>query len=174
MKKHNQKGFGLVEALLVILILAVASFGGYYVWHIQSNRKINSTSQPNILPIKEWKITLNLSPQIKDASYKLTDPTHAYISTKSLSKKFPPYCGFATIIKANAGDYYNEDTDFSPKIEDAAAQGFNVKKIGQYYYYYRPWSGLYCTNPGDQAMSQDEMMDRAAFRTAWDTLQQAP
>ncbi|MDB5176292.1 MAG: hypothetical protein JWM81_1150 [Candidatus Saccharibacteria bacterium] len=30
---HSQKGFGAVEALIIILILAVIGFGGYYVWN---------------------------------------------------------------------------------------------------------------------------------------------
>lgn len=64
MKKHNQKGlsakispaqtslkfrrakeistgFGLIETLLAILILAVVGFGGYYVW--TSSKKTNAT-----------------------------------------------------------------------------------------------------------------------------------
>ena len=39
----NQKGFGLVESLLTILILAVVGFGGYYVWHARHNKStVNS------------------------------------------------------------------------------------------------------------------------------------
>jgi prepilin-type N-terminal cleavage/methylation domain-containing protein len=35
----NQQGFTFVEVLLVILILAVIGFGGYYVWHTQHMAK---------------------------------------------------------------------------------------------------------------------------------------
>jgi len=35
MKKINQSGFGAVEALLLILVLAVIGFAGFYVWHSQ-------------------------------------------------------------------------------------------------------------------------------------------
>lgn len=39
----TQKGFTLVETLLVVLILAVVGFGGYYVWNNQT-KKDNSAS----------------------------------------------------------------------------------------------------------------------------------
>lgn len=38
----NQKGFTTVEALLIILILAVIGFGGYYVYH--TNHKTKTTN----------------------------------------------------------------------------------------------------------------------------------
>jgi len=43
MKKLNSKGFGIIEALLLIIILAVIGFGGYYVW---SNRNDKKNSLP--------------------------------------------------------------------------------------------------------------------------------
>lgn len=33
--KKTQSGFALIEGLLIILILAIIGFGGYYVWHSQ-------------------------------------------------------------------------------------------------------------------------------------------
>ena len=44
--KTTQKGFGHIEALLIILILAVVGFGGYYVWHTQHDKSAGqSTNQ---------------------------------------------------------------------------------------------------------------------------------
>lgn len=42
MKKNNHFGFGHIEFLLIILILSVISFGGYYVWHNNNKTKTQS------------------------------------------------------------------------------------------------------------------------------------
>ena len=31
----NQKGFGLVEGILIVLVISALGFGGYYVWNQQ-------------------------------------------------------------------------------------------------------------------------------------------
>lgn len=41
-----QKGFTVVEGLLIVLVLAVVGFGGYYVWN-QNKDKQNSQSTPS-------------------------------------------------------------------------------------------------------------------------------
>jgi hypothetical protein len=63
----NNKGFTLVEALLIVLVVAVIGFGGYYVWQNQrkdDTTKANSTSStsPNSVtksgstdPYQGWK-----------------------------------------------------------------------------------------------------------------------
>lgn len=43
----DQKGFGLVESLLITLVLAVVGFGGYYVWHSKNQTKASSASKTN-------------------------------------------------------------------------------------------------------------------------------
>lgn len=47
MNLKNQKGFTLVESLLVILILAVIGFAGYYVWHSQHSSKLPVSNSPS-------------------------------------------------------------------------------------------------------------------------------
>lgn len=52
--KETSAGFGLIESLLIILILAVIGFGCYYVWHnkhqtdktLGNTAKVNQTAQP--------------------------------------------------------------------------------------------------------------------------------
>lgn len=64
-KYQNELGFTAVEGLLIVLILAVIGFGGYYVWHTQHSKKAStpttsalrkkatSTTPPN--PYAGWK-----------------------------------------------------------------------------------------------------------------------
>lgn len=41
---REQKGFAVVELLIIILILAVVGFGGYYVWHTNHKAAPQNTS----------------------------------------------------------------------------------------------------------------------------------
>jgi plastocyanin len=45
MKVLNSKGFGTTEILLLILVVAVVGFGGYYVWNTQNNKPTSQSSQ---------------------------------------------------------------------------------------------------------------------------------
>lgn len=65
--KNNQKGFTLIEGLLMLLVVSVIGFGGYYVWQNQQDENNSDTiltqeqtskavSQPsNSDPYKGWK-----------------------------------------------------------------------------------------------------------------------
>ncbi|MBA3758836.1 prepilin-type N-terminal cleavage/methylation domain-containing protein [Candidatus Saccharibacteria bacterium] len=50
--KINQKGFSIVEVLLVVLVLAVLGFGGYYVWDKQSDKNEESKTSTTTLVTK--------------------------------------------------------------------------------------------------------------------------
>lgn len=43
MTLKNHKGFTITEGLLVVLILSLVGFGGYYIWHTQKDK--NTTTQ---------------------------------------------------------------------------------------------------------------------------------
>ena len=45
--KHNQKGFGAVEALLFLILLSILGFTGYYVWHTSKNANSTYNSAAN-------------------------------------------------------------------------------------------------------------------------------
>ena len=90
MKKLNQKGFGLVEGLLILIAVTLIGFVGYYIYHTQkqadknltipstSNTVSNKTSssskaQENYLTIKEWGVRIALSATSEGAYYKQRD-----------------------------------------------------------------------------------------------------
>ncbi len=54
----NQKGFTVVEILLVLLILVIVGFGGYYVYHVQHETKVVSASASNKTIINQSKQSL--------------------------------------------------------------------------------------------------------------------
>jgi hypothetical protein len=75
MKLHDQKGFGALEAVLILLALAIISFGGWYALHIKQNKtamdnKKNSSSQAN------WRSYTTKTARVNfkyPASWKLSD-----------------------------------------------------------------------------------------------------
>ena len=85
--KKNQKGFALIEALLILIILLLIAFAGWWVW--QSKAKISKTQEdtansqsepaksdkkaaqkPAVDPTADWKAYSNA-----DGQYSLKHPT---------------------------------------------------------------------------------------------------
>ena len=111
--KMNQKGFAAVEAVLIVVILAIIGGTGYYVYHTnkKSNDTLNSASQvaasspgkiskkkqsgsarqtaapltQQYLVIKGWGVEIPLSSGIKDAYYVFDSSGHAKLGTRSLT-----------------------------------------------------------------------------------------
>lgn len=98
--KKTQSGFALVESLLIILILVIIGFGGYYVWHSQqqtnktlstaasTSQKAASTEASNAsaqkyLTIKEWGIKFTADKNSQDAYFEFDDDTHNYMNVDS-------------------------------------------------------------------------------------------
>jgi hypothetical protein len=98
--KKTQEGFAIIESLLIILILVIIGFGGYYVWHTQqqtnktldqaantSQKTASSTADSSAaqkyLTIKEWGIKFTTSKESRDAYYVFDDGTHQYINLDS-------------------------------------------------------------------------------------------
>jgi type II secretory pathway pseudopilin PulG len=91
--RNKQKGFSLVEGLLIFVIVGVLVGTGWYVW--QSNKKtdktLNDTGNSHVVPskkvaekkvetkylvIKEWGVQLPLSNSISDAYYVISSGSH--------------------------------------------------------------------------------------------------
>lgn len=47
MKSQKQRGFTTLEALLILVVLAIVGFTGWYVYHARSNANANLTSAAN-------------------------------------------------------------------------------------------------------------------------------
>jgi prepilin-type N-terminal cleavage/methylation domain-containing protein len=43
--KKDQNGFGVIELLLVLVLVAVVGFGGYYVWNTQQDKSTKTTTK---------------------------------------------------------------------------------------------------------------------------------
>ncbi len=118
MKKRNQNGlptkiskeisagFGLVEALLIIIAAGIVGFGGYYIWHNQRNTKSTTTSTSQTAKtttksmaggkfvFKELKVQITLPDNLKDLSYTAEQGTSVtgakttflYLSSTSFAK----------------------------------------------------------------------------------------
>ena len=85
--QNNNKGFSAIEGLLIVLVLAVIGFGGYYVWHTQHQSKtstsiIASASSKNSPSTSKQAITTTPNPYAGWKSYTLTD--------EKLSFQYPP------------------------------------------------------------------------------------
>ncbi len=64
--KRSQKGFALLEGLLIIVVLAAVGFGGWWVWHRHhtvANANVTTSTAPTIpsISIKEWGIRLTFA-----------------------------------------------------------------------------------------------------------------
>jgi hypothetical protein len=59
--KRNQKGFGAVEGLLILILLSILGFTGYYVYHTRNNANstYNKTASSTNSPQTASKLTLD-------------------------------------------------------------------------------------------------------------------
>ena len=132
MKKLNQKGFGAVEIVLLVVLVGIIAGAGWYVYQSQkktkesldnanqnieqiskSNKEINEAdkksenSSKKYLEIKELGVKVELDDATADAYYVMQNG-FAYISTTSL-KNAGPECsaektGVVAISKVNKTD----------------------------------------------------------------------
>jgi len=162
--KKTQSGFALVEGLLIILILAIIGFGGYYVWHAQkdtnktldtatatSNKTAQAVSNNSIsqkyLTIPEWGVKGPYQSDV-DLTYKLTSDdvgeVWAQISSKQL-KEAAPQCDEESqmggiIVRIHKGEDLRGPAGQDTGQTVDAAVGSQVltefSLVGDYYYYF--------------------------------------
>lgn len=161
--RNKQKGFGLVPVLMVLILVSVIGFAGYYVWNNQYKKK-ETTQQPetqkpintnsvkptettkpstsadnqNYLVIKEWGVKIPLTSDIEDAGYTINPngPAETEQSVWIYKKAYVD-------ISSSCDKLYNITRFSNPsaKIDwygDISTLGERYKnisyKIGNYYY----------------------------------------
>jgi hypothetical protein len=147
--KKTQKGFAVVESLLIILILVIIGFGGYYVWQTQqqTNKTLDqasATSQKTAatkplgssgskyLTINEWGVKIPLTEPIADAYYVLNSdrPDVAYVS---LGKYKNTECSAENTTVAAYFRFTADEVDQLGGTTYLSERPDSVK-IGNYYY----------------------------------------
>jgi len=162
----SQKGFALIESLLIILILVIVAFAGYYVWHTQQNTdKVNSdtlkagqsaqvptasskNAEKKSLSIKEWGVSADYESPV-DLVYKIkTDDlgeAWAQMSSAQLVNSDPQNCSIDSqlggiIVRLHSGGhiYGPAGDDTGVTVESAINTGSlsEYSHVGDYYYYY--------------------------------------
>jgi hypothetical protein len=168
----NNKGFGLIAVLAVIVVLALASGAGAYVYHRDhkannSNTTAHATTtggrshttpssktqaQQQYLDIKEWGVKLPLSSAIADAYYV------ASTSSKDANEEPNTVWLGLTSLDANGCSASNGNDGKSPILaalvrvsptatnpvtgESYKQQDPNGVTVGEYYYGYTAYAGL--------------------------------
>ncbi len=155
----NQKGFAVVETLLIVAILAIIGGTGYFVWHAKQNTEsslnnttnsqqaiskqtkkapTNSSSSPTTqikyLVINEWGVKF---PYAGDdtLSYKIEQtPDAASIISANLAKAFPgcDAYGAGNIGRGHANDSVDESGQTLG--QQYQANPASIGKVGDYYY----------------------------------------
>lgn len=78
-KQKHESGFTLIETLLIILILVIVGFAGYYVWDRQSSKDASKQETPNNSSAKnkdnttDWKKWFAFTPQNDEYTILLPD-----------------------------------------------------------------------------------------------------
>lgn len=116
-KKLNQKGFSAVEGLLIVIIVLLVGFIGYYVWHTQKNTndtlnsasKVPQSSPTKATPVKLFKLTnlgveFKLPDTLSDLHYTVNDKG-GYLSVASMESIFKECNGSDLSNPINPSDY---------------------------------------------------------------------
>ncbi len=160
----NQKGFGAVEALLILVIVGIIGGAGWYVF--QSQKKTNQSldnanksltelsQQKNVeqskdeteyIEIKEWGVRFALNDDYSDMYY-LVKPSQdsgyqfAYFSTKSIDI-VAPECAVDKTSQLALGRYKKNSTNDKSKYYTETFQSTYLRTIGNYDYTYSLGNG---------------------------------
>lgn len=155
---NDEAGFSAVEGLLVLIIVLLVGFIGYYVWHTnkQANSSYNSASKvaestpatkkstpapaTDYLKIPEFGVEISLTANTKDAYYTIRsdDPAVADLSTHSLTA-LDAEC--AASASSTAAVSYFTDPNAQIMTGTYAQRYPNAAHIGDRYFYIEPGNG---------------------------------
>lgn len=170
MKKllKNEKGFGTLEAILIVIIIVLLGTVGYLVYKDRhktatvvtktvivtsksssaTNSNKSSSNSTQYLNISEWGVRLPLSSDIMGITY--TTSVNGDVQTAAITVPNSKCTPMASIYRGSASD-----TDPTTAGFDGGGSTFqanNDKQIGQYYYSFATANGSTCF-PGEQMMS---------------------
>lgn len=151
----NQKGFTALEAILIIVIIAVVGFAGWYVYKANNKKDDNKTTtsqQANntdgskqepakenkkTLSIKEWGVQAQYASD-QNLVYRINEAGSAFFSSTELKAQGGAGCseengggGAIQRLKPTDGTYVDGE---GPTAEEAAKTSSDFKKVGDYYY----------------------------------------
>lgn len=197
-QKLNSKGFAVLETLLILVIGAIIGGTGYYVYQTynkstdtqnaaqtNANAAVPSkkkTNTKNYLTIKEWGVHAPISASITPQYSVITDNQQAWaqLSSDQLTAADPAcnveHSGGGIISRAKPTDHVFNDggEDLGGTIQKEIDEGNlqNYKKVGDYYYWYKPGQGA-CGSGSQlpQSLEDLETQTRAAFKAAISNLE---
>lgn len=154
----NQSGFAIIEAILVVIVLGIIGFTGYFVYHSRQatdkaladtgNSNVPAVKKPAVktapadsqkfLEIKEWGVEIpydssdTLTYSIEEGS----DTKVAQVASADLASKYGGGCdtyGSGSIARLSGNDTYT--IDGSVTVAQAyASNPASMAKVGSYYY----------------------------------------
>jgi hypothetical protein len=153
MSKVNEKGFSVVELLIVILMFVLIGAVGYLVYKDHhtavpkvvtvtkttvakpKTSKITSTgaaTTPSYLAIKEWGVRIPLSSSISDAYYYYNNG-YAYLSVQSHNND---QCAANNVSEGVMTRFSQSDVDPQTNQTLLSEHTTDAVKVGNYYYFY--------------------------------------
>jgi len=181
--KINQKGFAAVEAVLIVIVIALVGGSGYFVWKAQKvvnttysnaskvaqstpekvTKKTNTSPQPqSYLVIKEWGVKVPLSDAIKDAYYIYTPKTQGSGGYVRLSLDAFKGTGCAA-DSTSIGEYSRLQKGDDDGFGNPFTPTESTPLVGSYYY---EFIGAQAACSDDSAVSAKSLAARAGFQQA--------
>jgi hypothetical protein len=140
--KKNQKGFGAIEGLLILVITIIIGFAGWYVWHTKNNT--NSTYSSTANTTKSSSGTKSIAPNPYTGWKTYSSPLNS-----GLSFKYPADWSFTpptSVFTNNSGGQENDVTLYSVtptvKAGNGAAISTNQFMCVTFDEYGGPWHNI--------------------------------
>lgn len=178
MYKINQKGFTLVEGLLIVLVIAVLGIGGYLVWN--KNKTVTpaksdtpaTASQSNEqkssdLVISQWNVKATVPTALTGVTYTIKGNTAALNSdqqkeiSNSCGNELNPQSAWG-IVREASGSIMSAD---GTALSDSEAVSTGYEHIGNFFYY-RSYPQAGCENETAKVGTID-----SAYKTLFSSLQ---
>ena len=154
----NQKGFSVVHAILIVIIVGILGFAGWYVWDSNQKNKpqdrlhdsvkrseprtaLTPTTAPassqKYIVIKEWGVKIPEN-NGKTISYRIQEDKNLADFVSSEQKALGGNCGQYTHSRAHVYRSENGATPNDPilanKLNQAVLDGYSIK-LGNYTYF---------------------------------------